>query len=342
MYRKLKSGNWQLIQYSHKENGKSVYVSFTGPKKADAWQKYLDWEAEKKRKKDPVMPLKEAVKAYVEMKAAVLSPSTIIGYNKILKNNIEPYDIADVAVDKLSTAIAQSWISELARKGYTPKSIVNAYGLLSATVEMFAPDTRLKVRLPQKKKPDLYTPDAKNVDAIVEYVRKQGDQAMVVSILLAAYIPARRGEICALTHADIDRDAGTVTINKAMVLTPDKEWIIKSPKTAAGVRTVELPPFVLAEIPDGSGPLVRYTPDQLSVKFGRYVEASGVPHFRFHDLRHFGASMYLTVMSPRYVQDRGGWSSGYVMQNVYNNVIDLEKTKQTRKAFQKLKRKAAT
>ena len=143
----------------------------------------------------------------------------------------------------------------------------------------------------------------------------------------------RRDRLSASQVNDIDGTA--VTINKAMVHTPKNGWVIKKTKTTNSTRTVSVPQFVADAIPTGKPKdrVVPLTPDYVTTRFAKYVKAAGVTPFRFHDLRHFGASMLLTVMSRRYVQDRGGWSSPFTMERVYNNVIDAEKTRQTKRAL---------
>lgn len=336
--RQLPSGSWNARVYSHTTpDKKKHYRTFTGATKTEVKLKVKKWESSHSREKTAVLGLTAAVSSYIEMKEAILSPSTVVGYKVALRNYIEPFPLAKLRVDQINTPAVQSWISGMVKEDYSPKTIRNAYGLLRSVIEMFAPDTRIRVTLPRKKDPELYCPDQDDVSAVIRYAREQNDSAMVISIMLAAYIPARRGEICAVTYDDIDRQARTVTINKAYVIDESRRWILKEPKTASSVRTVELPPFVLDEIPEtGTGRVVSYMPDRLSEIFAEYVAGAGLTHFRFHDLRHFGASMYLSFMSPRYVQDRGGWASGHTMHSVYDNVIDMEKARQTREAFSKI------
>lgn len=57
---------------------------------------------------------------------------------------------------------------------------------------------------------------------------------------LAIYGGFRRGELAALTWKDIDFKNRTVSINKAAALRKGG-YIIKGPKTAAGIRTISLP-----------------------------------------------------------------------------------------------------
>jgi integrase len=57
----------------------------------------------------------------------------------------------------------------------------------------------------------------------------------------------RIGEACALRWQDIDLHAGTLTIAGTMVFLKDSGWERQDfPKTAAGQRTIHLPPFALA------------------------------------------------------------------------------------------------
>ena len=74
--------------------------------------------------------------------------------------------------------------------------------------------------------------------------------------------------------------------------------------------------------------------------FEKLLEARGMtgeekedgPKFRFHDLRHYCASIMHAIGIPdQYIMSRGGWSSDNVMKAVYRNVIDLENVRQNKK-----------
>ena len=61
-----------------------------------------------------------------------------------------------------------------------------------------------------------------------------------VYFTIAIFGGLRRGEMCALTWNDIDFEHKTVSITKAIAKTK-AEQIVKSPKTAAGIREIVLP-----------------------------------------------------------------------------------------------------
>ncbi len=64
-------------------------------------------------------------------------------------------------------------------------------------------------------------------------------------VLLAAWCGLRFGELAGLTRTDLD--AGTVSVRRAVVRLPG-EFVAGGPETAAGKRTVAIPPHLLDEL----------------------------------------------------------------------------------------------
>ncbi|MFR5585721.1 MAG: tyrosine-type recombinase/integrase [[Clostridium] scindens] len=80
------------------------------------------------------------------------------------------------------------------------------------------------------------------------------------------------------------------------------------------------------------GRIVKATPDQITRRFQRAVQSAGLPHFRFHDLRHYAASiMHAIGVQDQYIVARGGWATDSVMKSVYRGVITDEMKKQSEK-----------
>lgn len=50
---------------------------------------------------------------------------------------------------------------------------------------------------------------------------------------------------------------------------------------------------------------------------------AGVEHFRFHNLRHYSASIQHTLGSPdAYIMQRVGWGNDAVLNNVYRHALE--------------------
>jgi integrase len=75
-------------------------------------------------------------------------------------------------------------------------------------------------------------------DAIAKLVAAGSSERWRAALGLAGYAGLRLGEIRALTWADVDRKAGTVTVRRSLL--PD--GTPKAPKTDAGARTVPMLP----------------------------------------------------------------------------------------------------
>ena len=139
--------------------------------------------------------------------------------------------------------------------------------------------------------------------------------------MLAAFGPMRRGEICALDSECIS--GNTVHVMKNMVLDSSRSWMIKSPKFYSGDRYIEFPDFVTNLLPEKSGRITTLTPDALTCRFHRLVKRSGVHSFRFHDLRHYCASILHAIGIPdAYIMQRGGWQNDGVLKEVYRHTMD--------------------
>lgn len=323
----LPSGNFRVRVYD-KETGK--YRSFTAASKQEAHAMAENWKLTKAESLD--LTVADACERYIDLKRAVLSPSTIKGYIYAAKK-IETHPISRISVTALKTTDMQLFISDFAAR-YTPKYVKNVYGFLNASVSMFLPDASFKVTLPQKVRQAYYVPTENDVQALLN---ASESTEMKLAILFAAVGTMRRGEACAVSYEDVDYKRCTISVNKAFVETPDFTWELKAPKTYDSCRTVLMPDYVFTMIKSlhrDEGYILNCTPDRLYVRFKRLIKSAGLHDFRYHDLRHYAASrMHAAGVPERYIEAVGGWKPGStVLKRVYENVMDEELVK-NRRAF---------
>lgn len=143
---------------------------------------------------------------------------------------------------------------------------------------------------------------------------------MEIAVYLAAFGTLRRSEVCALTADDVN--GSIISVNKALVDKGANEWVLKTTKTVSSTRLVEMPDFVIKKFPR-KGRLVDLNPDQVTHRFEKALKSLEIPHFRFHDLRHYAASIMHAIGIPdQYIMQRGGWSSDHTLKTIYRGTIE--------------------
>lgn len=309
------------------ETGKRRCKTFSAPTKAVLNALIDEWEETHLEDGRPVVSVSEALQRYLDAKYAVLSPSTIRSYEGIKKNHF--HDIGGRSIKSLTNAEVQRWVSDLYSSGLSAKTVKNCYGFLTAALTMQDDSIRFKVQLPQAKVYDGYCPSDADIAVLIEQIKRDGDKELLRSVLLSAFAPARRSEVCCLLDTDVQ--GNIVTINKALVKDSTGKWVVKQPKTIDSTRKVVYPDFVIKELQGIKGRLIPHTPDYIGDKFRKALKRSGLPYFRYHDLRHYGASimMYMGI-SQKTIEARGGWASNSpVLKRIYQNKIEEEQRRET-------------
>ena len=324
---KKKNAHYKYNYYD--ADGKRHCKTFTASTRAKARQLSEEWEDEYLNgdKRVPTTVL-SALNAYIDGKAPVLSPSTVRSYRGVVSARIEGRPIADIDVSDLTLSDVQKWVNAEVTDNLSPKSVKDHFSLLrSATKPMTRRLDWDAVALPQPRRFQGHTPTDAEIRQLLDYTRQQSDPTLYRAILLTAFGPLRRSEVCALTSKDIRGNA--VTIDKALVRNDAGGWEIKTTKTIDSTRVIIYPDFVIRELSGISDRIVSCNPDALARRFERALKFAKLPRFRFHDLRHYGASimMYMDGVSQRTIENRGGWSrNSPILRRIYQNTLaDKEK-----------------
>lgn len=315
--KKTASGMWKVRVYSHTTpDGKKHYRAFTAPLKTEAEQMASQFSGSADRAARVDLTVDEAISGYIRAKDGVLSPSTIRGYKRMQRNNFT--EISREKIRRLTSERVQLWISSLS-KTMSPKTVKNAYGLLTAAVDLYLPDKAFRVKLPTQIKHDDVAPTDEQVLALYN----AAPHWLKICIGLAAFCGLRRGEVSALKYGDI-KD-GMIHVHADMVQDAEGVYHYKPmPKTADSIRGTPVPKELLDLI--GEGPadgfiIDRYT-GSITARFEALRDDLGMTDIRFHDLRAYYASTGAVLIPDTYLARFGGWSkSSGVMKDVYQREL---------------------
>lgn len=275
-------------------------------------------------------------------------------YWDILNHRVFPA-IGDIPVSNLDGFVLDELVTTLMDKGYCTRTISNTICVVRLILK-YAYRKGLIESNPLSKMDDL--PRNKKEDCIHYFTPAQCklflaelDNRNIVyktMFYVLIYGGLRRGEVCVLRWSDVDFSNGTIHIRRAVSHTHDG-LVIKTPKTAAGNRTISLPAacfelleklkemdkslgidlaqgqdgYVFKEAKKGN----RFVPpQQLTVEFKRIIKihnrksavAEQLPNIRLHDLRHTSATLLISQnVDVETVARRLGHANPSITLNVY-------------------------
>ncbi len=341
--KKLPSGSWRCLVYSHTEEilqsdgsrkKKRIYESFvdddTSMKGKRRCEKAAaDWAAGKDTRDSSGMTLRQAIDAYINMQGLILSPTTVSGYKKIKK-----YAFADIMDKKIriltNRDLQEAVILESQRKAknsnktISPKTVSNEYGLISAVLNRYEPDINCTVRLPQKKVKIKELPEPETIARIVK------DTDIELPVLLSMWLSFSESEVLGLTKSkSIHGDY--ISVVEVVVNVDNKPVRKDTAKNGNRIRRHHIPPYIsnlIKKIPADQDELVLISGNALYLRFKRLLKSNGIEGMTFHDLRHLNASIMAMLSIPdKYAQERGGWKTDHVMKKVYTHTFSKERVR---------------
>jgi integrase len=232
-----------------------------------------------------------------------LKPSTRHLYRRLLDQKILP-TLGDVPLKDISPLTVRQWYAGLDSE--LPTRRAHAYSLLrtilgSAVTDDLMPSNPAHIRGAGATKRAHQIKPATLTE--LETITVNLPPRYQLMVLLASWCAMRWGELAELRRSDIDLKAAKIMVRRAAVVVAG-ETIVGTPKSAAGVRDVSLPPHLLPIVREHLATFAGWGKDGLlfpAARGGHLVRgsffrqwdrarhAAGRPDLRFHDLRHTGA-----------------------------------------------------
>jgi integrase len=269
------------------------------------------------------LSVKEFLEQWIEHMRGQVSPRTHERYAEIARKNLVPL-LGDRPLGKLQEIdISQAYATALAsgrrdgKGGLSPRTVGHMHRVLHEALKQ-AMIWKLLARNPaalvKPPKPDPKKMKVLDTDATAAMIEAARPYAAFIPVLLAVLCGLRRGEIAALRWKSVDLDTGQLAVVASIEQTK-KGCREKSTKTGRD-RTVAMPAVLVEELRqhrlrqaqdllqlgvrlsvdhhvvtqfDGTA----LQPNSIGHAFTIFLQARGLPHMRFHDLRHTHATQLL-------------------------------------------------
>lgn len=325
--RKRPDGRWEGRYTAGRDpvTGKAIYKNVLAKTQKQCKEK-LAQAIEKNGKVDVIRSGKYTVAEWVRLWFETYSkPSireqTAYYYNNYIEKHIVP-GIGDIKLDKLTTIQIQQFYNklktsgrvqryehiELKDKGLSNRFIRGVHGVLNSALEQ-AVRERLITTNPAEgcKLPKIEKKEMKVLlpEQIGSYLQEANRRGLLPAYYLELTSGLRRGELLALLWTDLDAENMTISVTK-QVNRINGELKVSQPKTSNSIRTIPIPkqavdllilehekhpdnPYMFPSPKTGT----MYDPDSFRHTHEKILEAAGIEHIRFHDLRHTFATLSL-------------------------------------------------
>jgi integrase len=290
---------------------------------------------------------------------------TLSAYASIIRKHLIP-SLGELEVAEIELHHVQNLATALAGR-LSSKTIGNIMTLLNTMLDGKFGQSAVKVgyirhnpakgiELPPDHGEEIIPPTADQVSLLINAAREIGGIAYAI-VLLAASTGMRRGEILALRYCDIDWFSSELLIRQAIKKAKATDgvhkwqWKLGAPKSRKSGRRIgltETARSLLAGLKELNGgddliftkgmvdlkpPAAWIDPDYFDASlFGPIADKAGLSGMRFHDLRHFFASVLIAQReSAKYVQDQMGHSSIQVTFDTYGHLFPQAKQDSVRR-----------
>ncbi|UCG83214.1 MAG: site-specific integrase, partial [Dehalococcoidia bacterium] len=166
------------------------------------------------------------------------------------------------------------------------------------------------------------------------------DSRLYDLIYLALWTGMRRNEILALRWQDVNLDQGIISVNGSIDRINGK-LERRETKTEKSCRTISISTSACDLLRQRKGQLISqglvpgdndyifsrldgqpYDYDSVTHTFTRIAKSAGLPHIRFHDLRHAHASFLIKLGIPaKVISERLGHSGIGITMNTYGHLM---------------------
>lgn len=348
VYKEKETGTWRVLyRYTDLkgERKQTQKRGFSTKREALAWER----EQLDKKSADLDMTFKSFVELYTADIKIRLKENTWSTKEHIIRTKLLPY-FGKLKMCKITAQQIITWQNELLNykgkdgKPYSPVYLKTIQNQMSAIFNHAVRYYNLRENpcqraggMGKKKNREMLFWTKEEYLKFAEVMMDKPQSFYAFEMLYWCGI--REGELLALTPADFNFDACTVTISKSYQRLKGED-VITTPKTEKSNRTITMPQFLADEMQDYLKMIYNIRPDDriftisksyLHHEMDRGAKVAGVKRIRIHDIRHSAVSLLIDMgFSAAAIADRMGHESIDITYN-YAHLFPSKQTEMAQK-----------
>lgn len=345
-----------ILTLGHNENGKLIRKQLYGNTQKEVKDKLNEYKENSSKgtlSSNEKLTLQEWFHTWLcDYRSNDLSRSTQDRYNGIYNNYIKNSEIGVFKLKDLKTGYIQSYYNKLIKEsGKTPDTIIFINKVLKCALNQARKenyinqnycDNVIRPKLIQKKEVEIFT-----IEEQTKFIGSLQNNRYSALFVLVLATGLRMGEVLALKWSDIDFEKCELKVHLSIkrvaiqgnIKGNKTEVIVQTPKTKYSIRNIPIPSNVinklklhknrqtLEKIKAGmayeSNEIGKYTDERnLSRNYSQSLKDIGIPHKKFHSLRHsFATRLFENGESAKTVRVLMGHSSIKITLDTYTHVM---------------------
>ena len=265
----------------------------------------------------------------------------------LVNNHIEPV-LGGVKLKRLNSAHVQSFYRNRLDKDLSASTVHKMHDILRRGLAQAVKWHLLPRNVADVVKPPRPVPKemvALSTDETRRLLEAAGGDRLEALYILAVHTGIRQGEMLALRWQDVDMESAVMSVRRTLTRSGGKV-VFGEPKTKKSRRSIRLTPQAVEALrshlerqledmeilgdhyqdqglvftTNTGGPI---NPSNLRQRsFAQLLKRAGLPHMRFHDLRHTCATLLLSRgVHPKFVQELLGHATIAITLDTYSHVM---------------------
>jgi integrase len=349
VYQRKSDERW-VAKFKVEETGK--YKLLYASTEKEAYKKLEDALFEQKQGILATGP-QQTVKQFLEYWIGDVQkpPMVRLGTYEMYRTVIDKYlipGLGHIKLQKLTAQQIQSFYGKEMKKGVSAgriryiNSVLHKALVHAKRIKLIQVNVSDEIELSPAEEHEIEPLTPEQTRLLLQKVREHQLEALLT---LAITTGMRKGEILGLRWQDIDLQEGVLQIRRTLGYFAHHGFVEGEPKTKKSKHKITLPQFVIdalkrhqalqleRRLQAGSAWVNKdlvfsskdgdfIVPHTLNNHFNRLLEDIGLPHIRFHDLRHSAATLLLSMGVPaKVVQEILGHSNFSTTMNRYSHVL---------------------